>query len=79
MDALKKLIQAIDELPILFKYILCIPVLDIVWSLYRLARSIVANNTVGIVIGVILIFCAPFIWIADLICLLLNGKIWTMD
>ncbi len=80
MDTLKKLIQFIDELPMIAKLVLCIPVLDIVWSVYRLSRSIVANNTVGIVVGILLIFPgATIVWLIDLICLLINGKIWTMD
>lgn len=79
MDAIKNLIKAIDDLPQIAKLILCIPVIDLVWSLYRLARSVVANNTVGIVVSAVLILCAPIIWIADLLCLILNEKIWTMD
>lgn len=79
MDSVKKLINTIDGLDKIIKLILCIPVLDIIWSVYRLLKSVVANNVVGIVISVILIFCAPFMWLVDLICLLLNGKIWTVD
>lgn len=79
MDSVKQVIELIDKLPQIAKLILCIPVLDIVWSIYRLLRSIVANNVLGIVVSVILIFCAPFMWLIDLICLLLKGKIWTLD
>lgn len=80
MDTLKKLIQLIDDLPMVAKLVLCIPILDIVWSVYRLSRSIVANNVLGIVVGILLIVPgATFVWLIDLVCLLINGKIWTMD
>lgn len=81
MDGLKKLINTIDELPMLYKYLLCIPLVSIVWSIYRLARSIVANDMVGIVVNAIIIIFSivPFFWLIDLICLLVNGKVWSLD
>lgn len=78
ITSLKKLCDALDGFATILKLILCIPVLDIVWSLYRIARSIIAKNTVGIVVSVILAF-VPVMWIADIICIVLKGKIWTMD
>ena len=73
---MKDIIKAIDNLPWIAKLILCIPVLDIVWTVYRLLRSLDAKNTVAIVISIILFFCAPFVWLIDLICVILNKKIW---
>ena len=73
---MKDLINAIDNLPWIVKLILCIPVLDIVWTVYRLLRSIDAKNTVGIVVSIILFVCAPFVWLVDLICVILNKKVW---
>lgn len=80
MDTLKNLIKAIDDLPVIAKYILCIPLLDLVWAVYRLARSIVAGNTVNIVINVvILIIGIPFFWLVDLIFLLWKGQVLSLD
>lgn len=73
---MKQLVEALDNLPFIVKIILCIPVLDIVWTVYRLLRSITAQNMVGIVISIILFFCAPFVWLIDLICVILKGKVW---
>ena len=73
---MKDVIKAIDNLPWIVKLILCIPVLDIVWTVYRLIKSIDAKNTVGIVVSVILFFFAPFVWLVDLICVIVNKKIW---
>ena len=76
---MKNLIKAINELPWIVKLILCIPVLDIVWTVVRLCRSIVAGNVVGIVLAIVLIFCAPFVWLIDLICVIVKGNIWWFD
>ena len=73
---MKDLIKAMDKLPLLVKLILCIPALDIVWTVYRLAKSLVAGNTLAIVVSIILFFCFPVVWLIDLICILLNGKVW---
>ena len=73
---MKDLIKALNNLPFIAKLILCIPVLDIVWTVYRLCKSIVAENTVGIVVSIVLFFCAPFVWLIDLICVILNKEVW---
>ena len=41
---MKDLINAIDNLPWIVKLIFCLPVIAIVWSIYRLVRSIAAGN-----------------------------------
>lgn len=77
---MKGLIKAFDELPLIVKVILCIPMLDIVWSIYKICRSVDKSNIVGIVLGVLTIVPgAFFIWIIDLLTLLVNGKVWWLD
>ena len=73
---MKEFLKFMDELPFIAKLILCIPMLDIVWTVYRLIKSIDAKNTAGIVVSIIMFFCAPFVWLVDLICVILNKKIW---
>ena len=74
---MKDIIKTMDNLPWIAKLILCIPALDIVWNIYRLLKSIDAQNTVAIVISILLIFVGlPFMWAIDLICVILNKKIW---
>jgi len=34
------------------------------------------KNTAGIVVSIIMIFCAPFVWLIDLICVIVNKKVW---
>lgn len=78
--SMKDLIRAFDDLPLVIKIILCIPSLDIAWSIYKIFKSIDKNNTVGIILGILTIFPgAFFIWIIDLVTLLVNGKVWWID
>ena len=76
---MKSFIKAIDDLPLIVKIILCIPVLDIVWTVYKLFKSIEKNNVLGIIIAIILFFFAPFVWLVDLITLILKGQVWWLD
>ncbi|MBR6050997.1 MAG: hypothetical protein IKP68_07315 [Clostridia bacterium] len=76
---MKSFIKAIDELPLIVKIILCIPALDIVWNIYKLCKSIDKGNVFGIVVAVILFFFAPFVWLIDLITLLVKGNVWWFD
>lgn len=74
---MKDLIKAIDNLPWLVKLILCIPALDIFWAVYRVLKSVDAKNVLGIVLSVILIFVGiPFLWLIDLICVIVSKKVW---
>lgn len=73
-------IKAFDNLPFIVKIILCIPCLDIAWSIYKLCKSINKNNVLGIVLAVLTIFPgAFFIWIVDLVTLVVSGKVWWID
>ena len=77
---MKNLIKAFDDLPLIVKVILCIPMLDIVWSIYKIARSADKGNLLGIVLGVLTIIPgAFFVWIIDLVTVVLNNKVWWLD
>ena len=77
---MKDIIKAVDNLPLIVKIILALPGLAVVWAIYRLLRSLEKKNTLGIVLAIVLIFANPtFFWVIDLICLLLNGKVWWID
>ena len=69
-----------DNLPKILKLILCIPALDIVWCIYRLCRSLSRNNLIGIVLAILTIVPgAAFVWVVDLICMLLGNRILWID
>lgn len=74
---MKDLIKAMDNLPKIVKLILCIPAIAIVWAIYRVIRSLAAGKTVSAVVAIVLIFIGvPWLWLVDLVCILLNGKVW---
>lgn len=77
---MKELIKSLDELPLVVKVIFCIPSLDIIWSIYKICKSIEKNNVVGIILGILTIIPgAFFIWIIDLVTVLTNEKVWWID
>lgn len=75
---MKGLIKAFDGLPKIVKFILALPVLDIVWAIYRLCRSLNKGNVLGIVLAVIMLFVCPTIfWLVDMITIvLMNRVLW---
>ena len=77
---MKNLIKAMDDLPLVAKIVLCIPAVAIVWWIYRIAKSLLKENTVGLVLGIVLLIVGiPFMWLVDLICILLQGKVFWID
>ena len=74
---MKDIIKIFDELPFIAKLILCIPGLNIAWWIYRVLKSLDAKNNVALVVAIIiLVVGVPFWWAIDLVCMLLNKKIW---
>ena len=77
---MKGLIKAFDNLPKIVKFILALPGLDIVWGIYRLARSASKGSVLGIVLGIIMIFVCPVaFWIVDLITIALSNRVLWID
>ncbi|MFI3164280.1 MAG: hypothetical protein R3Y65_07600 [Bacillota bacterium] len=77
---MKALVKSMDGLSKLFKIILALPVLDIVWVVYRLVKSISKKNTLGIILGIVLIIVGiPFLWIVDIITIVMFDKVIWID
>ena len=77
---MKGLIKTFDSLPLIVKIILAIPALDIVWWIYRICRSLDKGNILGVVIAVVLLLVGiPFMWVVDIICILLKGSVFWID
>ncbi|MGM9873913.1 MAG: hypothetical protein ACI31G_03215 [Bacilli bacterium] len=72
---MKKFIKWMDEAPFILKLIFCIPFVDFVWSIYRLVKAFYSKSTATLVIWIVLLIVGiPFIWLIDLILVLLKGK-----
>ena len=77
---MKGLVKSFDSLPKIVKVILALPFLDIVWAIYRLCRSIAKKSTLGIVLGILMLFlCPAILWILDIITILLIDKVLWID
>ncbi len=72
---MKKLIEAIDGLPLIVKIILCLFGIDIVWAIYRIVKGIVKGSLFLVVIGIVWIIGACTVtWVIDLVTVILFGK-----
>jgi hypothetical protein len=48
--------------------------------IYRVCRSLDKNNLVGVVLAIVLVFVGiPFMWLIDLLCILVKGNVWWID
>lgn len=74
------MVSAFDNLPKWAKIILALPFLDILWVVYRLFRSIEKSNVLGIVLAVLLLVLGiPFLWLVDIITLIIQDKVYWID
>lgn len=77
---MSQFLNAIDGLPKIAKILLALPFLDIVWVIYRLCKSLDKKNTLGIVLGIVLIIVGiPFLWLVDMITLALKDSVIWLD
>ena len=71
---MQELIRTVNGLPLIAKVILCIPVLDKFYSICRVVQGIAKGDVLWIVLGVLTVIPgAFFMWIVDLIWVLLKG------
>lgn len=69
-------IKWMDDQPKLVKALLCIPFIAIIWVIYRIVLSLNAKDWLGVILGVLLVFVGiPFLWLIDLICILVQEKV----
>ena len=71
---MKEFIKLMNGLPWIAKIILCIPVLDIVWAIYRIVKGVAKKNNVNVIVGIIWIVGAcTLTWLFDLVTTILYG------
>lgn len=77
---MKDFIKAMDNLPLFMKIIIALPMIDIVWVIYRIVKSASMNSIFGVVLGVIFIIIGiPFLWLIDIISLIIFNKVLWVD
>ena len=61
----------------LVKILFCLPIIDIIWGVYRLLGAIMNKNVLHIVLAVLWIVFAGFVgWVLDLVCIIITGHIF---
>ena len=77
---MKDFIKSMENLPKLLKLIFALPFLDIVWNVTRLFKSIIKENLIGVILAIVLIVPGiAFMWIVDIISVLMYDKIFWID
>ena len=68
-------VAAIDSLPWIAKFLLCLPVLNIVYGIYRIVKGCQKGNGLMILVGILWIIpFAEITWLIDLICTIIWGR-----
>lgn len=73
---MRAFIDSVDALPILIKVILAIPALDIIWGIYRIVSALDRNDITALIVAIVLLFI-PFMWVIDIVFILMNGNVWS--
>lgn len=69
---MKEFITAFDRLPKILKILLCIPMLDVIWAVYRILKGIYKKDNLLVVVGILWIVPGSMVcWIFDIITVLL--------
>ena len=74
---MKAFCKWMNEQPRIIKILFCLPIIDIIWGVYRLGGAIVNKDVLHIVLAVLWILIAGFIgWLLDLVSILLTNHIF---
>ena len=49
---MKGIVKAFDNLPWIAKLLLCLPVLNIAWAIYRICKGADTNNVLMLIVGI---------------------------
>ena len=76
---MKSIVRSMNGLPWILKLSLCIPVLDIFWSVGRVINGLAKGSILWTIIGILTIVPGvAFMWIVDIILVILRGKAFAM-
>ena len=76
----KSLAKTLEGLPWIVRLILTI-IYGFFGNLIRLFRSLDKNNTIGVILAVILLLSGGLLvlWVVDVVCVAMNRPIWWID
>ena len=68
-------VKTMDNLSWIVKLILCIPMLNIVWGIYRIVKGVTENKGLVLIAGILWIIPGSAIcWLVDLITTIVSGR-----
>lgn len=73
---MQDLIKQVNDLPLIVKLLLCIPVIEIFYGICRIVNQISKGeiNWLYLILAILTIFPgATFMWLVDIVCVLMNG------
>ena len=71
-----KFVKAIDNLPWIVKLLLCLPIVDIIWAIYRIVKGAASGKVSLVVAGIVWLLLGGFIlWLVDLISIIIYKNI----
>ena len=71
---MKGFIKTVNGLPLILKLLLCIPVVEIFYGICRVINQAAKKNILLLIVAILTIIPgAAFMWLVDLVCILLTG------
>lgn len=66
---MKDIVKAFDDMPWILKLVLCLPVLDIAWAIYRIVKGVQEKKISTLIAGILWIIPGSVVcWLVDFIC-----------
>lgn len=73
---MSQFIKWMDNRSRLVKILFCLPIIDIIWGVYRVLGAIKNKNWLHLVLAIIWLVIAGFVgWVLDLVCIILFNHI----
>lgn len=73
---MNQFIKWMDNRSRLVKILFCLPIIDIIWGVYRVLGAIKNKNWFHLVLAIIWLVIAGFVgWVLDLVCIILFNHI----
>lgn len=74
-------IKWMDDQPRIIKILFCLPIIDIIWGVYRIGGAIIKRDPLRLVLAIIWVLIAGFIgWVLDLVAIIgFNHIFWFQD
>ena len=79
---MQDLIKKVNELPLLVKLILCIPAVDLFYSICRVINQATKESIDGLKLVLAILTVIPgavFVWIIDIVWVIMKGRAFLLD